>query len=114
VSLADSISCPSSPPLPSPLKSRRLDHLPTSPYLPTLHALALVTPCPSSSDTNVDGVLYGYAPEVFPTPSRGTGDALASAASRITGIFAPIIAVYSPAAKYPDGPVYASASIFVA
>jgi hypothetical protein len=62
----------------------------------------------------VDGVLYGYAPEVFPTPSRGTGDALAAAASRITGIFAPVIAVYSKAALTPDGPVYASAGIFVA
>jgi hypothetical protein len=55
-------------------------------------------------------VLYGYAPEVFPTPSRGTGDALASASSRITGIFAPVIAVY---AKTVDAPVFASASIFV-
>lgn len=41
------------------------------------------------------GVLYGYAPEVFPTPHRGTGDAYAAAASRLTGLFAPIIAVYS-------------------
>lgn len=41
------------------------------------------------------GVLYGYAPEVFPTPHRGTGDAYAAAASRVTGLFAPIIAVYS-------------------
>jgi hypothetical protein len=41
------------------------------------------------------GVLYGYAPEVFPTPHRGTGDAFAAAASRVTGFFAPIIAVYS-------------------
>lgn len=61
-----------------------------------------------------DGVLYGYAPEVFPTPSRGTGDAIASAANRITGIFAPVIAVYSSAGKTPDGPVFASAGIFVA
>lgn len=60
------------------------------------------------------GVLYGYAPEVFPTPHRGTGDAYAAAASRVTGLFAPIIAVYSQAGKTPDGPVYASASIFVA
>jgi MFS family permease len=60
------------------------------------------------------GVLYGYAPELFPTPSRGTGDAICSAASRITGLFAPIIAVYSKAALTPNGPVYASASIFVA
>ncbi|KAJ7621376.1 MFS general substrate transporter [Roridomyces roridus] len=59
------------------------------------------------------GVLYGYAPEVFPTPRRGTGDALASASSRVTGLFAPIIAVYSNAGKTPNGPVYASAGIFI-
>ena len=45
------------------------------------------------------------------TPSRGTGDALASASSRVTGIFAPIIAVY--AGTNPDAPVFVSASIFV-
>ncbi|KAM0789193.1 hypothetical protein ACM66B_000038 [Microbotryomycetes sp. NB124-2] len=60
------------------------------------------------------GILYAFAPEVFPTPHRGTGDALASATSRVTGLFAPIIAVYSAAAKTPDGPVFASAAIFVA
>ncbi|KAJ7767982.1 MFS general substrate transporter [Mycena maculata] len=59
------------------------------------------------------GVLYGYAPEVFPTPRRGTGDALAAAASRVTGLFAPVIAVYSNAGKTPNGPVYASAAIFI-
>ncbi|KAJ7489155.1 MFS general substrate transporter [Mycena latifolia] len=59
------------------------------------------------------GVLYGYAPEVFPTPRRGTGDALAASASRVTGLFAPIIAVYSNAGKTPNGPVYASAGIFI-
>ncbi|KAJ6618206.1 major facilitator superfamily domain-containing protein [Mycena sp. CBHHK59/15] len=59
------------------------------------------------------GVLYGYAPEVFPTPRRGTGDAFAAAASRVTGLFAPIIAVYSNAGKTPNGPVYASAGIFI-
>ncbi|KAJ7677924.1 MFS general substrate transporter [Mycena polygramma] len=59
------------------------------------------------------GVLYGYAPEVFPTPRRGTGDAFAAAANRITGLFAPIIAVYSNAGKTPNGPVFASAGIFV-
>ncbi|KAJ7162084.1 major facilitator superfamily domain-containing protein [Mycena filopes] len=59
------------------------------------------------------GVLYGYAPEVFPTPRRGTGDAFAAAASRITGLFAPIIAVYSKAGQTPNGPVYASAAIFI-
>ena len=60
------------------------------------------------------GVLYGYAPEVFPTPARGTGDALASASNRITGIFAPVIAIWSPASRTPDGPVFASAGIYVA
>ncbi|KAJ7618677.1 hypothetical protein FB45DRAFT_872076 [Roridomyces roridus] len=34
------------------------------------------------------GVLYGYAPEVFPTPRRGTGDALAAATNRVTSLFA--------------------------
>ena len=59
------------------------------------------------------GVLFGYAPEVFPTPVRGTGDALASAANRILGIFAPVIAMWSDASKTPNGPVFASASIFI-
>ncbi|KAJ6598207.1 MFS general substrate transporter [Mycena vulgaris] len=59
------------------------------------------------------GVLYGYAPEVFPTPRRGTGDALAASASRVTGLFAPIIAVYSNSGKTPNGPVFASAGIFI-
>ncbi|GAA5967349.1 hypothetical protein JCM8115_006115 [Rhodotorula mucilaginosa] len=49
----------------------------------------------------------------FPTPHRGTGDALAGSASRLAGAFAPIIAVYSQAAKTPNGPVYASATIFI-
>lgn len=59
------------------------------------------------------GVLYGYAPEVFPTPSRGTGDALAASSSRICGIFAPVIAIYSAASKTPNGPVLTAASIFI-
>ncbi|GAA5913564.1 hypothetical protein JCM5296_001425 [Sporobolomyces johnsonii] len=59
------------------------------------------------------GVLYAYSPEVFPTPSRGTGDALCGTASRVFGLLAPIIAVYSDAAKTPNGPVYTSATLFV-
>ena len=66
-------------------------------------ALANITP---------DGVLFGYAPEVFPTPSRGTGDALAAASNRIAGIFAPVIYVYAHASS--EGLVFGSASIFVA
>ncbi|BGP53707.1 hypothetical protein JCM8202v2_001277 [Rhodotorula sphaerocarpa] len=59
------------------------------------------------------GVIYAIAPETFPTPHRGTGDALAGSASRLSGAFAPIIATYSAAAKSPNGPVFASASIFI-
>ena len=36
--------------------------------------------------------LFTDAPEVFPTPHRGTGDAIAAATGRIFGLFAPIIA----------------------
>ncbi|BEJ15703.1 hypothetical protein CspHIS471_0503080 [Cutaneotrichosporon sp. HIS471] len=61
------------------------------------------------------GVMYGYAPELFPTPARGTGDALCAAFNRITGIFAPVIAIVAPSLKQnPDGPVMASGGIFVA
>lgn len=61
------------------------------------------------------GVMYGYAPELFPTPARGTGDALCAAFNRITGIFAPIIGIYAKSlADNPDGPVMASGAIFIA
>lgn len=60
------------------------------------------------------GVMYGYAPELFPTPARGTGDALCASFNRITGFFAPIIGMYSAAADTPDGPVMASGAIFLA
>lgn len=33
-------------------------------------------------------VLYGYTPEVFPTPQRGTGNALAAVCNRVFGIMA--------------------------
>jgi len=59
------------------------------------------------------GVLFGYAPELFPTPVRGTGDALCASFNRICGFMAPIIAIFSSAAKTPDGPVFASASIYI-
>lgn len=60
------------------------------------------------------GVMYGYAPELFPTPSRGTGDAMCAAFNRITGLMAPIIAIYSQAKETPNGPVFASGGIFIA
>lgn len=59
------------------------------------------------------GVMFGYAPELFPTPVRGTGDALCAAAMRIFGFFAPIISIYSDASKSPNGPVYASAALYL-
>lgn len=65
-------------------------------------------PC-SSSESSPDSPKLPQ----FPTPHRGTGDALAGSASRLAGAFAPIIAVYSQAAKTPNGPVYASATIFI-
>ena len=39
------------------------------------------------------GVLYAYTPEVFPTPHRGTGDALASAFNRAMGLVSPLIKI---------------------
>lgn len=33
-------------------------------------------------------VLYGYTPEIFPTPQRGTGNALAAVCNRVFGIMA--------------------------
>lgn len=59
------------------------------------------------------GVIYAIAPETFPTPHRGTGDALAGGFQRLCGAFAPILAVYSPAANSPNGPVFSAAAIFI-
>jgi hypothetical protein len=33
-------------------------------------------------------VLYGYTPELFPTPQRGTGNALTATCNRVFGIMA--------------------------
>jgi hypothetical protein len=33
-------------------------------------------------------VLYGFTPELFPTPQRGTGNALAAVCNRVFGIMA--------------------------
>jgi sugar phosphate permease len=60
------------------------------------------------------GVLFGYAPELFPTPVRGTGDALCASFNRICGFMAPVIAIFSNAMQNPDGPVYASGAIYLA
>ena len=76
-------------------------------------------------------VLYGYTPELFPTPQRGTGNALAAIANRIFGImavsvnpfprctaidandcFQPIIGMF--ANLQTSAPVYTSGALFIA
>jgi hypothetical protein len=74
-------------------------------------SISLQFPCSYANEA--DGVLFGYAPELFPTPSRGTGDAIVACCQRVFGLFAPIIAVYSPAADTPDGPVFAAGGIYL-
>ncbi|KAK7744649.1 hypothetical protein SLS53_003536 [Cytospora paraplurivora] len=57
-------------------------------------------------------VLYGYTPELFPTPQRGTGNALTATCNRIFGIMAPIIAMF--ANLQTSAPVYTSGALFIA
>jgi len=57
------------------------------------------------------GVLYAYTPEVFPAPHRGTGDALCSAFNRVTGLMAPIIALYADLKSH--APLYVAATLFL-
>ncbi|KYK61819.1 membrane transporter [Drechmeria coniospora] len=56
-------------------------------------------------------VLYGYTPEVFPTPQRGTGNALAATCNRVFGIMAPIVAMF--ANLETSAPVYTSGALFI-
>ncbi|KAI0089234.1 major facilitator superfamily domain-containing protein [Irpex rosettiformis] len=85
----------------------------------TTEAAYLGFSCASSLTQNaMYGVLYAYTPEAFPTPHRGTGDALASAVNRVMGLIAPIIKIVTTSR---DGsstvdanvPVFISASLFV-
>ncbi|KAG0140322.1 hypothetical protein CROQUDRAFT_53447 [Cronartium quercuum f. sp. fusiforme G11] len=46
----------------------------------------------SSASTLMYAVIYGYTPEVFPPSIRGTACGIASALSRLAGIFAPLVA----------------------
>ncbi|KAM0427897.1 hypothetical protein ACHAPT_007356 [Fusarium lateritium] len=57
-------------------------------------------------------VLYGFTPELFPTPQRGTGNALAATCNRVFGIMAPIIAIF--ANLETSAPVYTSGALFFA
>ncbi|TEA21535.1 MFS siderochrome iron transporter 1 [Colletotrichum sidae] len=56
-------------------------------------------------------VLYGYTPELFPTPQRGTGNALTATCNRIFGIMAPIVAMF--ANLETAAPVYTSGALFL-
>ncbi|KAK6360291.1 hypothetical protein TWF730_006439 [Orbilia blumenaviensis] len=58
------------------------------------------------------GILYAYTPEIFPTSSRGTGNALAACANRVFGIMAPVIAGYADLTT--SVPVYVSGALFIA
>ncbi|KAJ6260238.1 hypothetical protein Dda_4462 [Drechslerella dactyloides] len=66
----------------------------------------------SVSSNAMYGILYAYTPEIFPTSSRGTGNALAACANRIFGIMAPVIAGYTDLKTAV--PVYVSGGLFVA
>ncbi len=55
------------------------------------------------------GVLYAYTPEVFPTPHRGTGDALASAFNRVMGLISPLIKI---ATTSKDGTASVDANVY--
>lgn len=57
-------------------------------------------------------VLYGYTPELFPTPQRGTGNALTATCNRIFGVMAPIIAMFADLET--SAPVYTSGALFIA
>jgi hypothetical protein len=58
-----------------------------------------------------DKILFGYAPEVFPTPVRGTGDALAATANRVFGPLVPIIKMYGSGSN--GVPVFVTAGLLV-
>ncbi|KAH9841718.1 MFS general substrate transporter [Rhodofomes roseus] len=58
------------------------------------------------------GVLYAVSPELFPTRDRGTGNALVAAANRITGVAAPIVALYANLAT--SVPIYVAGAMFIA
>ncbi|PKS07696.1 hypothetical protein jhhlp_006304 [Lomentospora prolificans] len=69
--------------------------------------------CAFSFTSNVMyAVLYGFTPELFPTPQRGTGNALSATCNRIFGIMAPIVAMFADLDT--AAPVYTSGALFIA
>ncbi|KAL2864944.1 putative sugar transporter [Aspergillus lucknowensis] len=63
------------------------------------------------SSSLVYAVLYAYTPETFETRNRGTGNALVSAANRLGGILAPLVALGTD--LQTTVPVYVSGVIFL-
>ncbi|KAL2824810.1 major facilitator superfamily domain-containing protein [Aspergillus cavernicola] len=63
------------------------------------------------SSSLVYAVLYAYTPEIFETRNRGTGNAIVSAANRLGGILAPLVALGSDLQS--TVPVYLSGLIFL-
>lgn len=60
-----------------------------------------------------NGVLYGWTPEAFPAPIRGTASGLASFWGRLISILAPLIAAHLLVTSI-NGPLYlAGAGVFV-
>lgn len=57
-------------------------------------------------------ILYAYTPEVFPTFSRGTGNALTASCNRVMGVMAPVIGIYATAGTWV--PVYVAGAMFIA
>ncbi|KAL2270964.1 hypothetical protein VTJ83DRAFT_335 [Remersonia thermophila] len=69
--------------------------------------------CAYSFTSNIMyAVLYGFTPELFPTPQRGTGNALTATSNRIFGVMAPIIAMFAD--LQTAAPVYTSGALFIA
>lgn len=74
----------------------------------------LVCSCLEAFFQNISyGVLYAYTPEVFPAPVRGTGSGIASCLNRISGLCAPLVAIYSSGADATI-PIYVSGALMLA
>ncbi|KAL4783437.1 major facilitator superfamily domain-containing protein [Aspergillus varians] len=63
------------------------------------------------SSSLVYAVLYAYTPEIFESRNRGTGNAIVSAANRLGGIVAPLVALWTNLQS--TAPVYVSGVIFL-
>lgn len=61
------------------------------------------------------GVLYAYSPETFPAPNRSTGTGIGSGLNRLTGLCAPLVAIYSVSDTPASAkvPIYVSGALFL-